>query len=97
MPAACEEIGSAPTESRGTGSSNPVPSSGESCKPSVPRDFSPLCRTRLGAVIEGRARSSGDQEQVVDHPFGSLHWRQAILARRALPDLQIVVRSFVFF
>ena len=46
--------------------------------------FSPLCRTRLGPVIEGRARSPGDQQQVVGDGFGSPRWRQVILARRAL-------------
>ena len=49
-------------------------------------DFSPLCRTRLGPVIEARARSSRDQKQVVDDRFGPRRWRQAIFARRALPD-----------
>src|SRR6516165_67800 len=51
------------------------------------RHFLRLCRTRLGPVIEGRIRSSGDQEQVVDKRFGSPRWRQAILARCALPNI----------
>ena len=42
-------------------------------------------RARLGPVVEGRARRMRHQKQVVDHRFGSPRWRQAILARGALP------------
>ena len=34
-------------------------------------DLPPLCRTRLGAVVEGGARRLRDQKQVVDERFGS--------------------------
>ena len=44
-------------------------------------DLSPLCRTRLGAVGEGGARSPGKEKQVVDERCGSSDRRQAILAR----------------
>jgi hypothetical protein len=32
-------------------------------------DLPPVCRTRLGPIIEGRARSRGDYEQVPDERF----------------------------
>ena len=48
--------------------------------------FSPLCRTRLGAVVEGRTGSPEHPEQVADERLGPhLGW-QAIRARCALPD-----------
>src|SRR5262249_39084506 len=34
------------------------------------RDLSPLCRTRLGAVVKGRAQSPGKQRQVVNRAGG---------------------------
>src|ERR1700736_3300544 len=56
MLAACEEIGSARTESRGTGSSNPVPSSRQSV--SLPQSFSkvenPAFRAGLGCWLGDR-------------------------------------------
>src|SRR6516164_10469379 len=48
-------------------------------------DLSPLCRTRLGAVLEGGARRPGTEQQVVDECCGSSYRRQAVLARGALP------------
>jgi len=48
--------------------------------------FSPLCRTRLGPVVEGRARRLQHSEQVADERIGSSARRQAIRARRALFD-----------
>src|SRR5262249_3082916 len=50
-------------------------------------DLSPLCRTRLGPAFEGRARSPKDRPPIVDERFGSPRRRQAVLTRRALPDL----------
>ena len=48
--------------------------------------FSPLCRTRLGPVVEGRAGRPEHPEQVADERLGPhLGW-QAIRPRRALPD-----------
>ena len=52
-----------------------------------PLDLPPLCRARLGPVIEGGARSTRDQKQVLDERFGSAARRQAILARCAPPDI----------
>jgi DNA invertase Pin-like site-specific DNA recombinase len=49
-------------------------------------DLSPLCRTRLGSVVEGGTRSPRGQKQVMDERRGSPDRRQAILARCALPD-----------
>src|SRR5438876_7861056 len=49
-------------------------------------DFSPLCRTRLCPVVEGRAGSPQHPEQVADQRLGPhLRW-QAIRPRCALPD-----------
>jgi site-specific DNA recombinase len=53
----------------------------------IVRSIFRLCRTRLGAVVEGGARSPGNQKQVVDERCGSPDRRQAILARGALPDV----------
>ena len=47
--------------------------------------ISPLCRTQLGAVVEGGARRPGTEQQVVDECCGSSYRRQAVLARGALP------------
>src|SRR5262249_32181133 len=46
------------------------------------------CGTRLGPAFKGRARSPKDRQPIVDERFGSRRRRrQAVLTRRALPDL----------
>jgi hypothetical protein len=48
--------------------------------------FSPLCRTRLGAAVEGRAGRPQHPEQVADERIRSPARRQSIRPRRALFD-----------
>src|SRR5262249_57450337 len=52
-----------------------------------PLHFSPLCRTWLGAVVEGRTGSPEHPEQVADERLGPPLGCQAIRPRCALPDI----------
>jgi hypothetical protein len=71
MLAACEEIGSARTESRGTGSSNPVPSSGESANFRFRKRATAQLRAHHSAC-SGRCRAGGGwgrHEQISSDAF----------------------------
>jgi hypothetical protein len=48
--------------------------------------FSPLCRTRLGPAVEGRAGRPPHPQQVADERLGPPARQQAIRARRTLFD-----------
>src|SRR5215475_15171346 len=71
MSAACEEIGSAPTESRGTGSSNPAPPSGESNEPSVPPRFQSVIRQQLAPHLPGIERAPARHQVPRVSPVGA--------------------------